>query len=343
MTHRNRYGDYVAPGQYSVEELRSTVFRERSAADQTLDELTALSLLLTFTYEGKLEDLQRILRDEKRDNRLRHSAAIGISRMDRTVAEEILIDMLAVDEPVVLRGVLKGLGYAGSERTLPLLKQVAQRSTGSLRQVAEWAATMIAYRENGGDEFNLGLPNNLVIPYGDSVSEIAIRRADRDLLERAIRDIRQEFMNGRFSPETGWEISCLNNTYILLLDTSIVMDPRTLTRRKMIAGAVLSFARVEEERWYVRYYVLTHAITEGEGAIFLTAGRGNIPYFGSFDQADEGVAFQLRATSAAGVLPVDIEGALFRQRLEISRAIMSPQFVRVNTPSSGRVPAQQSG
>lgn len=340
MTDRKQYGDYISPGEYSVEELRATLFREREAGEQTLDELTALSLLLTMTYEGKLEDLQRILRDEERDKRLRHNAAVGISRMDRSAAEEILMEMVAVDEPFVLRGVLEGLGYAGSGRTLPRLRQAARGSTGPVRRLAEWAATMVAYREDVDDEFRLSLPNNLVIPHGDRVSEIAIRRADSDVLERAIGDIQQESIKEGFSPEQGWEISCLNNSYLLLLDPSIVMDPSTLTRGKMIAGAFLNLAGIEEERWYVRYYVLTHVNTQEEGAIFITAGTRNVPYYGSFVQEGEGVAFQLRATATPGVQPVQIEGALVPGSLEISTAMVSSRVVRQNTPSSGRMPGQ---
>ncbi len=338
MLTKHKHDDFISASQYNLEELRSIIFRERYPAEQALDELTALSLLLAFTYERKFEDLQRILFDREKENRLRHNAAIGIARMNRAEAEEILINALSIDEPVVFRGVLKGLGYVGSERSLPLLKQVAQRNAGSLRQVAQWAATVIAYRENGSDEFKLALPNYLIIPEGGRLSEIEVKRAGSELLRKAAEDVRQDPLNITFSAEAGWEISCLNNMYVLLLNTSIMQDPSILTRRKIIAGAVLSFASIEEERWYARYYILTHANTAQEGTLFITAGTGQIHYAGTFIQKQDRVEFQLRATALPGVRPVHIEGAIAQQSFRISNAWVAEEFFRRSSPIAGKLP-----
>lgn len=338
MTIQNQHADFIAPSEYSLEELRAVLFQADYTTPSKLDDLTALSLLLTFRYEGKFEDLQRLLADRERDSRLRHGAAVGLASFNRDQAEAALTQALAIEDPIVLRGVVKGLGYIGSDRSLPTLQRFARQYGGSLQQTAQWAATLIAYREDSNDEFRLTLPRDLIAPEGDRTRAVETRQATAELLRQVAADIRQDPLNIDLAAEVGWEISCLNNTYLLLLSPAVVAEPNSLTQRKLIAGALLSLAAIEEDRWYPRYYILTHPNTQREGALFLAAGTGKVHYAGTFLQKEKQVEFQLRATSLPGGRPLQIEGILAPQTFRIVNAVIAADFFRRNRPVAGKLP-----
>jgi len=141
MTSDRRDGDMIDGRRYSVAQLRAAVFKGGGKLARPL----ALALLGRKNYAQKLADLRKLMLNEKEAPRLRNMAAQFLGQMGTPAALKALERGLAVKDELTLRGVLHGLGLAGTDKTRRALEPLKRRK-GIVGRTAERAEQQLAHR-----------------------------------------------------------------------------------------------------------------------------------------------------------------------------------------------------
>jgi hypothetical protein len=364
-------GDFVSAETFTVAELRAALFedvgeggpkregqRDRQERETgPLAELgphVALSLLARKEYDGKADDLRRLLLDAAVEGRLRHSAAVALGRALGPDAEGTLLEALESETlgPEGSRGVLTALGEVGGEATLEAIAKHRDRLSEPGRRQADWAETLAAFRTRTpgrDDRGRLSLPD--LAEFEGETFDVSLREADAEVRKAALEDLRRG--NYRLpldvSAEAVYELVCLNQRLLVLLDEAFV-DAAAPLERKYVAAAVLERSRVETEEWSPRHYVLVQpedgtpdegetqkpdeGRQRGRGQVFVTTTNGRVYYAGTFGLQDDGLAFDVRAVEQPGLRPVRLEGRFADGELVLGEAVTAAFEFDARRPAS---------
>ena len=116
--------DFVDRSACSVPELRATLFEERLAVSRPLTVL----LLAHKHFDSKVEDMKRLLENEREAPRVRYAAAHVLSLTATPEAIDALRAALEiVRDPLALSGVVEGLAMLGVGAALPAIARLADR------------------------------------------------------------------------------------------------------------------------------------------------------------------------------------------------------------------------
>lgn len=345
---RTTEADLVSADDFTVAELRAALFDDTEPSDRKRDahpgrdgngdpaadspaelgQLVVLSLLARKPYDEKHEDLRRLLFDDDRESRLRHSAAVSLGRAFGQDAESTLLEALESETltPDVRRGVLTALGAVGSEAVLDALADDRKQFSEPVRRQAAWAETLIAYRAGtppNDERGRLSLPELVEID-GESF-EVAIRAADTDVRKAALADVRrsQHHLPLAVSEDHIYELTCLNQRLLIVFDEEFVQAADAPFERKYVASVILGRTDIEADEWSPRHYLLVHPVGESSendeteagqergrdrGELFITSTNGRILYGGTVVHEDDGLTFELRAVERPGLRPVRFKG-----------------------------------
>jgi hypothetical protein len=365
--------DFVSVDDYTVDQLRASLFDDPPKApsrdDETerpeLDPLLAVSLLGQKTYDGQREDLHTLLRDESRDVRLRHNAALALARAAGTDAEQPLLKALERTQQVeVHRGVLKALQAVGGEATLEVLVDRGDAFPEGLTSVLDWTRTLLAFRLNTPASSPVG---RLTMPERATVDgkhyEITAQPAT-DELRDAILEARAREFPGRpidHHDAAVYTIETLDLQLGLGLNATFVEQAGQPLDAKLVAGVVYKRDDIETAAWSPRNYILVQPTSPDQqgdvgdhqpddvgetGAVFVTTTNGRIHYAGPFIIDDGGFRFELRAVDRPGLRSIHVEGTLQETELVLTEAYTTDNAPDARTITPVRQPdvsAQQPG
>jgi hypothetical protein len=324
--------DIVAAENYPIEELREAVFDE---GRPHLSPVLALSLLRSKEYPEKLEDFERILRDEAAPPRLRYTAAVELGRMGVREAETILLEGLKAKNNLVVRGVLQSLAQKGGREAFEAVGVLRRRQ--ELARWTDWPLTLMAYRL-GERGFEIPFPSSKKsLPVDRSRAEVIVLKTPKAAeAAHAVKPQLEGIPGINPAAETGVVIECGGRSMMYLMNRDFTGREglELLARRAAVQGVLLAHYPVESGKWEVRYFVLTQpGPAPGTVQILVVSPSGELAFAG--EGKLEGGEFALWTVVHPGAISVDIQGRYSEGELRFERALS--EATRIHS----RVPAQR--
>jgi hypothetical protein len=330
--------DFIDAEAYAVEELREAVFGE---GGQRVSPVLALSLLRSKEYPEKLEDFQRILRDEAAPPRLRYTAAVELGQMSGREAEAVLLEGLDTKNDLVVRGVLQSLTQKGGKDAFEAVGVLRHKK--ELARWTEWPLTLMAYRL-GERGFEIPFPSSRTILRLDRsrAEEITIQIPKGKDVARAVGPQLEGMLGISPAAEPGVIMQCGGRSMMYLANQEFAGREglARLVRRPAVQGVVLAHYPVESGRWDVRYFVLTHpGSAPGTVEILVVSPSGVLAFAG--EGRIEGGEFTLWTVEHPGAIPVDVQGRYAEGDLRFERALSEVTRTPAREPAQRRTPHQR--
>lgn len=302
--------DRIDAEAYSVEELRAAVFEGRGRLSRPL----ALGLLARKRYDGKIDDLGRVLADAKEVPRLRAMAAQALGEMHEPKALRALERGLETHEGLTLRAVAKALGQAGNQDHLARLEDLAKRSdivgheaeraTGVLRHRLDQPKPRrsAAQRARGPDRPESWTAIEPKPPAADDVRQVA------------------EGAHGmRLAREGGLSLRCQGRQLLFLFTEEALGSGLDALATPGEIGVVSQRHQVEGVGFEQTHRVVVEPRGGGDFDLLVTTHDGRPVFTGQGKVQGAEARFDLGTVDRPGAIPVEISGRFDGRQLQIER------------------------
>lgn len=331
QTQKKSRGDIITADAFEVEELRSAVFGK----DTRISPILALTLLGRKEYPEKLGDMERVLRDADQGERVRHTAAIELSRIGSEEAVRVLMDNIDAKQDFVARGVIKALGGLAGPGELRVIAERIKRP--GVSQTATWAATFAAFRL-GTEGFEMRLPRQ------EDFIELDQRRAevrkvepiDAETATRILRDLHEDVQGIELVAKGAAAIMCADRTFVFLAN-KVLLNPDIVLRQKAVAGVAAVQSPREPNPWTIRHYIFSQPSGDARSLqVFVTTTGGILAL------ADEGkverqrAAFTLRSVNRPGAIPAEMRCVYEEGEVRFAEVRSEPRKLKGRAPDRER-------
>lgn len=311
---------------HSTAALRAAVLER--AGD--VDPLYAVGLLADRTYPEKRADLVRTLAEAGHDVRVRHHAAVALGRSG---GEEAVPDLVAalgdVEQPFVVRGVVRGLAYTGSPDAFEPVTAHLAAGSAPVRRDARWAATHLAYL-NGIDDGPALEGGDRVDVDAGAATDITIGPATDAAVEAALGLAPHLLRGRRLAAASVATLECGDVRLVAGLTEDVLTEPDAILRHRTVAGAVGALDDVEDTGWYPRYVLYTQPSGRDVAEAFVVvAGSTVVHHQGEISPTGDGLRVTLRTVRSTGVRPLELEAAVGATRPPEGSGIVGPNRTRV--------------
>jgi hypothetical protein len=295
--------DMVEAKDYTVKQLRQVIFGD----SQLLPRNLAVMLLERKRYDGKLDDMRRVLDDEQQDTRTRVAAATALGRLGTPTARQALRLKMDTPDDFLRRGIHQALDRIASAGSPEEAGKTGEptRSTYELPFPTQ-------------DQFTPVDPSQArTVP-----TEPGPTRG----MATMVKQVGQFTPGLRLSRENAMSLRCGGQDLAILLarEKTGPITPEELTRRKAVLGVVAVYFGLESKAWSPKYTILTQpGAGQDEVQVFLAKTRGRIAFAGTAQVKDQMAAFIIRALPAPGALPAEISGVYEAGALHIERLLVA--------------------
>jgi len=314
MTSDRRDGDMIDGRRYSVAQLRAAVFKGGGKLARPL----ALALLGRKNYAQKLADLRKLMLNEKETPRLRNMAAQFLGQMGTSAALKALERGLAVKDELTLRGVLHGLGLAGSDKTRQALQPLKRRQ-GIVGRTAERTDRRLGYRTATSAAPDRAATPPALLQLGRGATlPIEVKPARGRPVSDALGALSKAGKIAELVADGAVSLRC-GDRDMLFLFTRAAGGP-TLPAQQTVLGVVAARERLEGEEWRVNYILVADPEEDRSRRLQVTTARGTPVFAGAARLSRGGATFELRAVDRPGAVAVDIKGTYEKGRLTFTQA-----------------------
>lgn len=292
--------------------------------DKTLSRHIAMGLFRKADLTNKETIYKTVLENKEEDVKFRYLAAIHLGKMNTPVAKKILSEISTKEEnPEVLGGVVKSLGFIGGRDSFPTLKKIAETAfDDQLKRKSRFAATLVAYRF-GLKEFELKAPDKLVKISDVKSMKMAIKPAtaqEKKFCLASLKDLPVGFV---YDKKDLVQFDCLDNKLIFLRNKSFLTGTKaaSLAKRKAIFGLIAT--KSPESNDYSPAFIVFTSPATGDVNIITTRITGEIVSAGvaKFNSRNKKMAtFETNGVDDYGVNPVYMAGEINDGNLVIKSA-----------------------
>ncbi len=317
--------DMIDADAYSVEELRETTFEGRGRLSRPL----ALAMLGRKSYPEKLQDLERLMLNEREVPRLRAMSAQFLGEMGGPGATRALERGLDTRQGVALRAVALALGKTGSREHLSRLESLTQRPDPVGRE-ARRALDILTNRLQGAGTGRVP-PQSPGLPLGqrEDVTDIDVGPPSEGDLTEAIRGVPSR----RLSRESALSLRCQGRDLIFLFAEDSLQRGVDLFVNQGEIGVVAERRKVEGTGWEQRYRVIVEPRPNRVFSVVVTTHDARPILRGEGQIRGQEAHFQVGAIDTPGALPVEVRGRFDGRRLTIEEARSSQHRRPAKTPS----------
>ncbi|PSN14182.1 hypothetical protein C7293_12800 [filamentous cyanobacterium CCT1] len=311
-------GDAISSENFTVDELRDVVFGDSDRLSKSL----ALSLLAQKAYPNRIDDLQQVLQSNAEAAKIRHSAAIALSRIGTNEAQQVLLSNIDVENNLVLRGVLDGLAQIGNEETLQVIAARRQRLS-SLRSAVQPEFSINNFMQDA-DRLDIVFPSTEQLLNVDvsQAETIALETATPATTRAAIASLSRRNLALDLAREQAFSIRCSGQTLLLLLNQAgLNQRLQPFRQGRTVFGVLAMEYTLEAETWEVKYYILTQSgSVRDQVDVVLVTSKGSPVFAGTADVRGSRAEFTIRAIERPGAAAVNIEGIYEAGSLQFSQA-----------------------
>lgn len=299
---------------HSVDELKRAV----QGKEASISPQVALRSLVARRAPGLGQMARRIARDPESATELRTTAAIELGRSAGAANRTALLELLSSEDPGITRRAAEGLGRIGDAAALEKLKSLRPRDP-VVRRAFATAKTLLSYRLNEPS-------GRLALPEAREVLEIGKAKsrrlevgamAPRDI-ETMREEVERELPEIPVSTRGGLELDCGAGHYRVVFGEALEAEGglSTLLEENAVVGAVLKRTEVDG-RYSLDSYLLSHPSHGASARLFAMKASGVISYYGKLTESSKGVDFSLRALNTRYSQPVEVEGRIVAESLEV--------------------------
>jgi len=298
--------------------------RARSAlggAASSLSVEDAIEVLASSSFPNRHRDLERVLTDPQAPSRVRMRAATALARCDREVAREILVSAVAIDDPVVLTGVMRALGMVGDLGALEAIDRVMPALSGRARDHAEFARILIAHRLGQAvPSPSRASAEKPLEPAPDCGRRVHIRPAGPSAIERCLTSMGLWPYGIEVDEQAVFQFSCDRSSGAILLNRAFTgRDALDILR----ARPALLGLEARRDRASGDYSVSTVLLTTPIGDaidIVVHLTNGTRVFTGRAELRGERAHWSLRAIRRVGAFPFRASGTFADGLLNIEIA-----------------------
>jgi HEAT repeats len=301
----------------------------RAAGRAEIGKVDAIKELARRRSSGRTEVLTRVATDAAEPDDVRTAAVVELGHQDSPAARDALTAAVRSGDPAVARRAAEALGRVGDASALEALESA---------EVPEFARSLLAYRL-GRDAHRIPRPAAAVLDLDAADSEpVDVRAPDTAELTRALADLERDLPSFTRSTAGARVLTCDAVEYMVVLNGEL-RDREALGRLRERPGmpAVVVKLAGGLDRFYLHAYVLSHP--DG-GALELLVSRttGDVTHVGSARIEGDRARFSLRAVATPLAVPVQLEGTLDAERMDltIERALAQREIDRAR--QGGREP-----
>jgi hypothetical protein len=320
-----RIGDvlHVDPEEASLRRLRAIV----AGKDGTFSQARAMALLHASDFPNKHRDFAAVLENENQSSAMRYLAAIYLGKTETPTARHILIRNSGIHDERILAGVMRALGCIGDRTALDAIAQAKRHASGQALVQAEFAQTLIAYRERLDDVALAGVEAvEALTPERHAGRSFRINLADPVDAELCLRSLADQPYGIEFSEQAMYEVRCGHHIWMILLNRSFAEKNSTSELQQQRAFLGMVAIRDEETGLYAPMYLLLTVPSPDRQAVNIHGygTSGYLAFAGAANVKDNRADFSLTAVRRAGAFPVKLEGVFEDGRLDIHTALSMP-------------------
>jgi hypothetical protein len=267
-------------------------------------------------YDGKLDDMQRVLDDEQQDNRTRLAAATALGRLGTPTARQALRQKMDTPDASLRRGIRQALERIASASA----PEEAGEPSGPT-----WGQTLAAFR-TGLPGYELPFPDQFASLDASRARTVTTGPAPSKGMATMLKEVGQFTAGLRLSRENAMSLRCGGQDLTVLLARGKTghITPAELTERKTILGVVAVRFGLESKAWSLKFYILTQpGASQDEVQVFLVKPRGRIAFAGTAQVKDQMAAFIIRALPEPGAIPAEVSGVYEAGVLRIERLLVA--------------------
>jgi HEAT repeats len=309
----------------------------RAAGRAEIGKVDAIKELARRRSSGRTEVLARVATEAEEPEEVRTAAVVELGHEDSRAARDALTAALRSGDPAVARRAAEALGRVGEESALEALESA--EVPGPARRSAQFARSLLAYRL-GRDAHRIPRPAadaELDLEAADT-EPVDVRAPDPTELTRALTDLARDLPGFTRSTAGARVLTCDDVEYLVVLNGEL-RDREALRRiqeRPAMPAVVVKLAG-GLDRFYLHAYVLTHP-TGSALELLVSRTTGDVTHVGSARIEGSRASFSLRAVATPLAVPVQLEGTLDTERMEltIERALAQRNIDRAR--QGGRQP-----
>lgn len=300
----------------SADELREIAIGRRGGR---VSRVRAVVALARARVPGSDQLLATVLGDETAPVPVRAGAAAGLGHIGTTTAISALTVAAGSREPAVAAAVITALSRVGDEGAMDRLIEVQRRTTGPLRSLSAFAASLIAYRLGlEGQEIEAPRDDAFVdIP--QEAPRIELTQASDEEARSCVGALSDEPFDGvQYAERPVHRLTCDRGSWFLVVNQAVV-DPEALTlltRRKLVFG-VLARRYADRSTYAAGCYILTAPAGSSGLHVFVPTTVGQLYWAGSGNLDGTAARARIRALARAGALPIDLDVRFEGGQLEL--------------------------
>jgi len=305
------------------------IFEER-VVDDELREIAAgrregrvpRARAVTALARARLPDSDRllgaVLGDETAPASVRAVAAAGLAHLATAEAVAGLTAATRASNPAILAAAATGLARVGDTPALAALVDMQNRTAGPLRQLAAFAAAVIAHRL-GVEGHDLRPPSDAAyveIPSG--VPRPQVDELPDEEARECVGSLREEPLGIEYAERPVYKITCDRGAWMLVFNRAVLeQGALTLLPQRKLVFSVLARKRADASGYSAGCYVLTAPADSDSVHVFVPTVAGQLYWGGTARLEQDGVRARVRALARSGALPVDLDIRVRGDRVEL--------------------------
>lgn len=295
--------------------------------------MRAVSALGRRSRKDYTDLLLEVVTDSAKQPRLRYIAALEVYKVGGDRGEVALVEAARRADAGSAPALALGLGRIGGADKIALVEQLAATTPRHARPVADFAATLLAYRHHLDGHDARAPSSRAMQDLGRRRARpIEVSTARAPDLDRALAALSSEPIDVALDRSSAWRVNCEPNTFVWVWSAdSKGGSLGALGETRLVAGLLLRRHPIEPT------YSLSAIglATPTRGGVRLTvhrAGSGRVLYAGVIDR--DGNA-QLQARDHPGLAAVDIRGRVGEGGAEVlsARSAVLAQKARSPKPA----------
>jgi hypothetical protein len=274
--------------------------------------IKAMTLLAAARQERAGELFRDAMRDQEADDTVRAAGATWLSRVAAAEeAEPSLIDALAAEStPVVRHKIIAGLARIGAHESLDALSTAIDQSDAGLREHAEFARSVVAYRlGRTGFELPVFEPSELLPAPSPATSSATFEAPGPEATLRIVDQIADDSYGVPTDNRNSTWLRCDRQQLAIVLSAHLRDSPGALLIGPTVAGLVALQAETDGSL-HTGMIVLSWPQEESRVYISVNRPTGRAMYFGHGQVEGESVPFRLDAVRGPGARETTIIGTV---------------------------------
>jgi HEAT repeats len=280
--------------------------------------------------------LGAVLGDETAPTSVRAVAAAGLAHVATAKAVAALTAATRGTNPAVLAAAAAGLARVGDTSALAALVDMQNRTAGPLRQLAAFAAAVIAHRlgaeghdlQPPGDAAYVEIPSGAPRPQVDELPDEEAREC--------VGSLREERLGIEYAERPVYRITCDRGAWMLVFNRAVLeQGALTLLPQRKLVFSVLARKRPDASGYSAGCYVLTAPADPDRLHVFVPTVTGQLYWGGTARFEGDSVRAQIRALARSGALPVDLDIRVRGNRLELLHGLFDHTIHTGREPKRG--------